>query len=215
MSDIQLATQSGPTTPAAGNSIVFVDTNAEILCYKNAAGRYFGRSTNTSTAADGSLFAVETWVIGSDLKIPSFSMQAKSMFLWRISASKTGASTATPIYNILTGSNRSTADTKRLTLTGPAQTAVADIGTLNIMVTCRLASSIGVIQGTAWWDHRGTAANTTTSGTGFANDTTGHVEGTSGTFDNTALGGLYISLSMNGGAASTWTLTQVQAECDW
>lgn len=215
MGDSQFSTQSAPTTPSAGNVIYYFDTNAEIFCYKNSAGRNFGRSTNTSTAADGSLFAVETWVIGSDLKIPSFSMQAKSMFFWRISASKTGASTATPIYNILTGSNRSTADTKRLTLTGPAQTAVADIGTLNIMVTCRLASSIGIIQGTAWWDHRGTAANTTTSGTGFANDTTGHVEGTSGTFDNTALGGLYISLSMNGGAASTWTLTQVQSEADW
>lgn len=215
MSDIQLATQSGPTTPAASNGIVFLDTNAEILCVKNAAGRYLARSTNASVAADATGFAVETWVTGSDLKIPSFSMQTKSCFTWRISASKTALGTATPIYNILTGSNRSTADTKRLTLTGPAQTAIADIGTLIIMVTTRIVSSVGTIQGTAWWEHRGTAANTTTSGTGFANDTTGHVEGTSGTFDNTALGGLYISLSMNGGAAAAWTLTQVQAECDW
>lgn len=215
MSDIQLATQSGPTTPAAANGIVFLDTNAEILCVKNAAGRYLARSTNASIAADATGFAVETWITGSDLKIPSFSMQTKSIFLWKISASKTAAGVAPPIYNILTGSNRSTADTKRLTLTGPAQTAVIDIGTLNIMVTTRIVSAVGTIQGTAWWDHRGTIANTTTSGTGFANDTTGHVEGTSGAFDNTALGGLYISLSMNGGAAAAWTLTQVCSEADW
>lgn len=72
-----------------------------------------------------------------------------------------------------------------------------------------------MLQGTAWWDHRGTAANTTTSGTGFANDSTGHVEGTSAGFDNSALGGQYIGLSVNGGASASWTVTQVWANASW
>jgi Zn-dependent alcohol dehydrogenase len=100
-------------------------------------------------------------------------------------------------------------------MTGPAQTAIADIGTLNIMVTVRTIGATGVIQGTAWWDHRGTAANTTTSGTGFANDTTGHVETTSGAIDVTAYAGKYVGLSINGGTSASWTVTQVWADASW
>jgi hypothetical protein len=97
------------------------------------------------------------------------------------------------------------------------QTAIADIGTLNVMVTCRNAGAAAVLQGTAWWDHRGTAANTTTSGTGFANDSTGHVEATSAAFDaqGSAIGGLNVGLSLNAGASAAWTVTQVRCEVRW
>lgn len=121
-----------------------------------------------------------------------------------------------PIYNIRIGSLRTVAgDTARLVLTGPAQTAIADIGTLSIIVVVRNVGAAGVLQGTAWWDHTGTAVNTTTSGTGFANDSTGHVQGTSAGFDNSAMQGLYVGLSTNSGASGVWTVTQCQAEADW
>lgn len=196
---------------------MWVDTTADgLLCVRDDAGRVQARSKNASIAAQTSGgFATDTWVTDSDLKIPSFGLQVRTLFNWRISASKTNAGTATPIYAIRFGTLRSVSDTARLTLTGPAQTAIPDIGTLNIMCVVRSIGGAGVLQGTAWWDHRGTAANTTTSGTGFANDSTGHVEGTSAGFDMSALAGSYVSLSMNGGSSAVWSVTQVQAEVDW
>lgn len=175
---------------------------------------FSGITRNASIASQGAGFATDTYVTDSALLIPSVGFQARSMFLWRLSASKTAAGVATPIYNIRIGSAKTTADTARLTLTGPAQTAVADIGTLNIMVTVRSVSATGVIQGTAWWDHRGTAASST-GGTGFANDATGHIEGTSAAFDNSALAAQYVGLSINGGTSAAWTFTQVQGIAHW
>ncbi len=215
MGDVYLSEQSKPTTPAAGNGILWVDATASLPFFTDDAGRHWGTSRNAAIADQGAGFATDTYVTNSDILIPSFGMQAKTGLLWRISASKTGAGTATPAYAIRIGAARTTADTARLTLTGPAQTAVADIGTLNIMLTVRTVAASGVIQGTAWWDHRGTAANTTTQGVGFANDGTGHVEGASAGFDNSALGGFYVGLSIDGGASAAWTLTQVVAEARW
>lgn len=214
MSLLVLSEVAAPSTPASGKGSVFIDTNG-ILCYKDDAGRVWGSSYNRSVAAQGAGFAADTWVTNSDLIIPSFSLQAKAGILWQISGSKSGAGTAQPIYVVRTGTARSTSDTARLTLTGPAQTAIADIGTLNILITVRVGGAATVIQGSAWWNHRGTAANTTTSGTGFANDSTGHIEGTGGAFDSTAIGGHYISLSINGGTSASWTITQVVAQAEW
>lgn len=215
MADLVLDVQGNPTTPASGQSIIYVDNIAKILTVKDDTGRNSAFSMRTSIAAQGAGFATDTYVTNSGILIPSFGVQAQTNFLWEISTSKTGASTGTPAYAIRIGANQSTADTARLTLTGPAQTAIADIGTLFIMVTVRNVGAAGVIQGTAWWSHRGTAANTTTSGTGFANDSTGHVEGSGAAFDNSALQGQFIGLSINGGTSSAWTITQVIGEAKW
>lgn len=218
MADIQLAAQSAPSTPSSGNAIQWVDSIAEIAVLTNDTGRHIARSTNASIAAQGAGFATDTWVTNSDILIPSFSLQAKTTINWAISASKSGAGTAAPIYVIRIGTARSVADTAILTLTGPAQTAIADIGTLNINIVMRTVGggTSAVMQGTAFWNHRGTAANTTTSGTGFANDSTGHVEGTSAGFNSSTMGGgSYVSLSINGGTSASWTLTQCQVEADW
>ena len=214
MADIVLATQSASSTPSSGNGAIFIDSTAEILCCKDDSGRVNAWSFNAAVT-NQTVNAADTYLTNSDLLIPSFGLQAKTTFMWRVSASKTAAGTAQPIYNIRVGSGRATTDTTRLTLTAPAQTAVLDIGTLIVMVTVRTVGGAGVIQGTAWWEHRGTAANTTTSGTGFANDTTGHVEATSGAIDMTAFAGLYAGLSANSGTLGVWTVTQVQAEANW
>ena len=192
-----------------------MDSTAKILCLKDDTGRVSGYSFNSAVAAQGAGFAVDTYLTNSDILIPSFGVQAKTQFLWTLSASKSGAGTAQPVYSIRIGALRTVVDTARLTLTGPAQTAIADIGTLCIMCTVRSVGGAGVIQGTAYWTHRGTAANTTTSGTGFANDSTGHVEGSGAGFDNQNLGGSYIGLSINGGTSASWTVTQAQAEAVW
>lgn len=216
MADIVLDEQSVPSTPSSGSGVIWIDSTSSRLSAKDDSGNIAAVTNNASIAAQGAGFASDTYVTDSDILIPSFGLQVRTKFRWVISASKTAAGIATPIYNIRIGTLRTVAgDTARLTLTGPAQTAVADVGTLNIMVTVRSVGASGVLQGTAWWDHRGTAANTTTSGTGFANDTTGHVEGTAAGFDNSALAGLFVGLSMNGGTSAAWTLTQVWAEAAW
>lgn len=215
MGDVYLSEQSKPNTPASGNGILWADSTSPQMFTLDDAGRVWGRSHNAAVTAQGAGFATDTYVTNSDILIPSFGLQVKTILTWTLSASKTAAGTATPAYAIRIGANRTTGDTAHLTLTGPAQTAVADIGTLTIMVTVRTVAASGVIQGTAWWSHRGTAANTTTGGVGFANDATGHVEGTSAGFDNSALGSSYIGLSIDGGTSAAWTITQVHAEAAW
>lgn len=215
MAEALIDTQTVPSTPSSGTALVYVDSTAKILCVKDDTGRVSAYSQRASIAAQGAGFAVDTYVTGSSLIIPSHGLQAQTIVRWTLSASKTAAGTATPIYVIRVGPNQSTADTARLTLTGPAATAIADIGTLMVTATVRSIGAAGVIQGTAYWNHRGTAANTTTSGTGFANDSTGHIEGTSAGIDMTAFAGQYVGLSINGGASAAWTVTQVQVEVMW
>lgn len=216
MADALFTTQSsvGLATPAAGTALVFIDSVGKILCVKDDAGRIAAYSDNASTAAQGAGFATDTWVTNSDILIPTFGfLQTKTKFTWMLSASKTAAGVAQPIYVIRTGSNRSTADTARLTLTGPAQTAIADIGTLYIEAVVRSVGASGVIAGSAAWLHQGTVTSST-GGTGFANNDSGHIEGNA-TFDMTALSGLYASLSINGGLNAAWTVTWVKAEAVW
>lgn len=219
MSIFNLAQTAVGATPGAATTNIYADNGPGSPAFKNGAGRaglMVGGSFNAAIAAVAG-YAADTYVTDSDLLIPSFGLQARSFFRWQISASKTGAGIATPTYIIRMGSGRTTSDTAILTLTGPAQTAIADVGTLNVIAVVRSigAGSAAVIQATAWWDHRGTAANTTTSGTGFANDSTGHVEGTSSGFDSTAMAGKYIALSLNGGASAAWTTTLAIAEAMW
>lgn len=206
--------ESNPSTPASGFGTFYPEATTKQPAFKNDTGKSFMASYNAAIAAVSAGYAADTYVTDSDLLIPSFGLQVRSTFIWHLSASKTAAGVATPIYTIRTGANRTTADASRLALTGPAQTAVADIGTLIIMATIRSIGAAGVLQATAWWNHRGTIASST-GGTGFANDGTGHVEASSAGFDMTALAGQYIGLSINGGAAAAWTSTQGLAEARW
>jgi hypothetical protein len=202
------AEQSVPPTPSSGYSALWPDSTSPQWFTKDDAGRIWGRSHNAAIASQGAGFSSDTYITNSDILIPSFGVQAKTVFTWVISASKTAAGTATPIYYVRIGANRTTGDTARLTLTGPAQTAAVDIGLLTIMVTVQSVSASGVIQGTANWSNNGDK-------TGFCNNHSGSVEGTSAGFDNSALGGSYIGLSIDGGASAAWTLTQVRAEAVW
>jgi hypothetical protein len=202
------AEQSAPATPSAGYGAMWPDSTSPQWFTKDDAGRVWGRSFNAAIADQGAGFSSDTYVTNSDILIPSFGFQAKTVFRWTLTASKTAAGVATPIYSIRIGANRTTGDTARLQLTGPAQTAAVDIGLLTIMVTVRSIGASGAIRGIASWSHDGAA-------TGFANNDSGAVQGTSAGFDNSALGGSYVGLSIDGGASAAWTLTQVVAEAIW
>jgi len=208
MADILLDTQGAPSTPSSGAGLIWVDSTAKIICSKDDAGFVSARSENAAIAAQGAGFASDTYVTDSHILIPSFGFQARTMFRWLISASKTAAGIATPIYQVRIGANKTTGDTSRLTLTGPAQTAAADVALIQIYLTIRSIGASGVMQGTVTMDHNLAA-------TGFANNAAGLVEGTSAGFDMTALAGQFIGLSINGGSSAAWTVTQVRADARW
>jgi hypothetical protein len=200
--------QTVPATPSAGKGIDWFDSTLELRFFKDDSGRSWGQSHRAAVASQGAGFATDTYVTDSGLLVPSFGVQAQTMIEWILSVSKTAAGTATPIYQIRIGANQTTADTSRLTLTGPAQTAAVDIGYLTILVVVRTVGAGGVIQGSVNWSHNGAAA-------GFANNDAGAVEGTSAGFDNSALQGSFIGLSINGGASAAWTVTQCRGQVIW
>lgn len=207
MADIYLAEQTKPTTPSSGNGIIWPCSTASLPFYTDDAGRIWGRSHNAATAAQTG-FAADTYLTDSDILIPSFGVQAKTCFIWRVSGSKTAAGVAAPIYTIRIGSARTTSDTLRVQMTGAAQTAATDTGLLTVMATVRNVGASGIIRAIATWSHSGAS-------TGFANDLAGATEGISAAFDNSALGGNYVGLSINGGASASWNITQVIAEALW
>lgn len=201
MADILLDNQATPSTPASGKSVVYPDTNTERLATRNDTGLVTGLlSRNWSTAQQGAGFSSDTYVTGSGIKIPDCGMQVGQVYRWYVSVQKTAAGTDAVVYTIRLGANQTTADTARNQQTAViAQTATADGGL--IIVTCVvravdatngvIAMGVGVC-----------------AGGGFG----GGVDGASSTFDNSAVGGQYLGLSINGGASASWTVQHVSAE---
>lgn len=208
MARVRAAEQSAPSTPSSGMGILWPDSIARQWFTKDSAGRAWGRSHNAAVASQGAGFSSDTYVTDSDILIPSFGVQAKTVFRWTLVITKTAAGIAAPVYSIRIGSGRSTSDTAHVQITGPAQTAAVDVGFLTIMATNRTVSASGSIKGTAGWIHNASVA-------GFCNNEAGAVDATSSTADNSALAGLYIGLSINAGASAAWTITQVFAEAIW
>jgi len=201
--------QAVPATPAAGKSRLFVDSTAKKLVVLDDTGRGnpVGGIDNGSVASQ-TPFATDTYVTDSDLIIPSVGLQIRTYLRWEISATKTAAGVATPIYRIRLGSARTTADTAILTITGPAQTAAIDGAVITVFATLRNVGASAVLQGTTSMVHNLAA-------TGFANNAAGMVEATSGTFDSTGKAGQFFGLSIDGGASAAWTVTRVRSRMDW
>ena len=212
MSDILLDEQTAPAGPAAGQLVVWPDNAASKLAYKDDSGRAYllgGGVTNASNAAQGAGFAADTYVTDSDLVIPSFLLQTRTKLYWMIQVSKTAAGIATPIYQVRIGANRTTGDTSRLSITGPAQTAAADIAIIEIWVILRNAGAGATLRGAVQIAHN-------TSGiTGFANVATPVTVATSAAFDSGShAAGQFVGLSINGGSSAAWTIDQVLASMD-
>jgi hypothetical protein len=202
MADVLMDNESVPTTPAAGKSILYVDNLTKALAQVNDAGRVSGSLSRNDATASQAGFAADTYVTNSGLLLPSCGMKAGMMFRWFITASKTAAGVAAATYIIRIGAAQAIGDTARLTLTAGAQTGVADNGLLIVVASVRNIGASGVIAGAASW------AKTQAGTAGFG----GSIDGVSGTFDNTALAGQYVGLSLNGGASAAWTLTAVSSE---
>lgn len=205
MALLRIDEQGFPSTPSAGQMVAYPDSSNSQWVQRNDAGIYLGDQSLARTTQIAS-HSADTYYVG--LQLPSFSMQAGMVFEWYFPVSKGAAGVASPVYTVRIGANQTTADTSRLALTGSAQTAAADVAFVRVMVTCRSVSASGVLQGMVWLQHNLAA-------TGFASTPAGLslVEATSAGFDNTALGGLFIGLSVNPGASGAWVVNQVLARC--
>lgn len=200
MADILMDNQSVPTLPAASKSIVYADATTKKLAAMDDAGKVFGGlSRNWSVASQGPGFATDTYITNSGLLIPSCGMQAGMAFRWWVTWSKTAAGVATPILIVRTGANQTTADTARVTLTGQAATAAVSGGVMLVTCFVRSVSASGVLVASF-----GFAAGVLGPG--------GGIDGVGATFDNSAMAGLYVGLSLNAGASAAWTVSSVNGE---
>lgn len=206
MSDILVDTQSTPATPAAGQSVLFVDTTSKLLTLKDDTG--FTRSigqTNFSTVAQVVPAAARTYIAGSLLAVPTGKLQIGTCFRWRLSMTKTAAGVAASTFDIAVGLAGSVADTARVSFIKAAGTAVVDEAWIDISCICRgPLSASGVLVGIFNLAHNLAA--------------TGHsvlpslvVTTVSGAFDITPAG-LMVGLCLTSGAADAITIQVVQAE---
>lgn len=163
---------------------------------------------NQSTASQGAGFAADTYVTGSSVTIPATGLRVGTRYHMIFEASKTAAGTAAPVLTVRFGTNGSTADTARCTITFSAQTAATDTGTFEVWATFRTigAGTSAVMQCIGQRRHGASV-------TGFGNLVSQTIPVTSGGFDST-VGSSIIGTSANGGASAAWTLTLVQAELE-
>lgn len=199
MGKLHLAEESVPATPSAGFGRYWIDSSNSRPAFKDDSGIYFGRIRG-ATVAQIAAHSADTYYKG--LQLPSFSMQAGMLFEWSFPVTK-AAGTAAPAFVIRIGPNQTVADTARLTINLGLQTAVADTGFVRVMATCRNVGAAGVLQGMVWLQHNLAITGLATTPAGFS-----LVQGTSAGFDNSALGGQFIGLSVNPGAAGAWVVEQ-------
>lgn len=199
MADALVDNQSGSglATPASGKSVLMFDSTTKKLTVLDDGGKFrSGNMSENAATAQQTGFATDTYVTGSGILIPSFGMQVGQLYCWEIGIEKTAAGTAALAVTIRTGSNQSTADTSRCALVQTvAQTATASANILLVRAFVRTVSASGVLIGSM-----GSTGTQMGDGDRIV----------SATFDNTAMAGLYVDLSMNGGASASYTIDYVK-----
>lgn len=202
------------TNLAAGDEFVVVDVSDTTMAASGTnkslalseLREYFKPEYNASVTSQGPGFATDTYLTGSDILIPGGRLQAKSMYRCYFTATKTTGGSATPIINIRFGTNGTTADTSRGTLTYSAGSGAVDDCLWTILATFRTvgAGSSAVLHTVGSIVHR-------LDITGFVTIGSESEVATSAGFDSTVASSI-IGLSVNGGSSAAWTVTLVQAE---
>lgn len=201
--------ESSTPTSATGYGFYYPDSSTKRAAFLDSAGRGFIQGGNTSFSVASQLLGTsDTYVTGSFMLLPKFGFQAGTRMRWRFSVAKTNAGTATPIYNIRVGTAGATSDTARWTHTGVAQTAVVETGWFELHAILRNVGAAGVIQGSLICTRTGGTAATGLAAVPVA-------EVTSSSFDTTYSSGLGVGISINAGASSAWTVSQIQGDLDY
>jgi hypothetical protein len=208
MADILIDNQSGPATPAAGKSVIFVDSNTKRMTNLADDGRANSTflSGNDSTASQVLPSGGETYITNSGILIPTFGMKAGMLFRWFIWISKTAAGTGAAVIRLKIGAAQTTADTTRATITSAAQTAAVDSGVWQLLCHVRNVGASGqLVFNYAICGKRAADA------VGFGNSSLSNIPAT---FDNSAQAGLYVGLSMDTIVTGTpvWTIEMVECK---
>lgn len=200
MADVLIDNQVAPTTPAASKSVLWVDSTTKKFMQTDDAGVHHGLLSMKSSVGTVTPNAADTYITDSDLLIPSFGMKAGQLYRWYMTVTKTAAGVAAAIFQARIGSARTTADTSRASATQTtAQTAAVSSGIIIVTLQVRSVSATGqLVFGV------GVTSNNVGLGSGITN--------LPATFDNTALAGLFVGLSINPGAAGVWTIDSVHSE---
>ena len=157
---------------------------------------------NAEVAAQGSVTAgTRTYLTGSSIRCGKILVGAR--LRWIVSITKTAAGTGTTTFDIAVGTAGTTADTARVTYTGPTETAVADTLVLLIDMHVRVVSASGILAATFG------AANTAVAGAA-AGYKSNSAYVASAAFDNTA-NNLYIGLCITAGTADVTTVNRCSA----
>jgi hypothetical protein len=152
------------------------------------------RTTGSAITAQIASHSADTYYLGMNV---ASRVQAGSWFRWTFRTNK-GGGTATPIYTIRYGTAGTVSDTARVTITGAAQTAVADEGYIMVEATFRAVGGSAVLVGQVHlWHRLATTGLSVTASNVFATPVV------SGTFDSTVANSI-IGLSVNPGTSGAW-----------
>lgn len=196
MADILIDNQTAPSTPASGKSVIWVDSTAKKLVQTDDSGTHRGGTlSKTASTAQQTGFAADTYITSSGILIPAYGMQVGQVYQWQIGIEKTAAGTGAITTTVRIGTGQSTSDTSRAALTQTvAQAATASANIMFVSVLVRSVSATGVI----------------VASMGFTGTQLGDGDRlVSSGFDNTALAGNYIGLSLNGNTAAAYTIDSV------
>lgn len=160
---------------------------------------------NASSANQVVAGNAEAYLAGSLIAIPQGKIKVGTKYRCKFDVVKTAAGTAAPVITVKVGTNGTTADTNRATLTFAAQTGVIDEGEFELEFVFRVAGAAAVIQAMGSLLHRlvTTGLNVTGLYTKVLN--------TGAAFDVTGAN-LKIGVAVNPGASSSWTVSIVEAE---
>lgn len=161
---------------------------------------------NQSLTPQGPGFAVESYLAGSQIVIPSGVLRAGTRYRLAFDVSKTAAGIAAPVIALRFGVAGALADPAIATLTFPVQTMAADDGRFTLDVTFRSVGAAAVVQAVAALTH-------TLASTGLSNSP-GPVRRATSTGFNSALAGAVMGVSLHAGSFAAWTVSLVQANLE-
>lgn len=182
------------------------DAKATVLDVAYAAGQRI--ALYNAAVAQQTWGAVDKYLTGSSIALPVTRLQAKTMYrcMFEVVKTSTTGSTSAPVLQVRIGTNGTTADTSRGSMTFNLQTAVIDEGVIEYWATFRTVGSgtSAVLQSVGRLTHRN-------STTGLATGISTPKIATSAGFDSTVASSI-IGLSCNFGTSFVGTTEVVQAE---
>ena len=158
---------------------------------------------NFSVVAQVIATAARDFVDGSQLLVPASGLKVGAKIRFVLDLTKTGAGSASGVFDIAFGTAGTVADTARVSFTAIAGTAAADVARVVIEAVVRSVSATGVVVGQFTRTHNLAA-------TGFSTLPVDNVVTISAGFDNDGQE-LFIGLNITTGAGEIWTVQKVEA----